>query len=217
MPNWLYESLGFTNIFPFILALVYFRMSPDAYRPFFFLVWLGALNDWFSFLLFHYFHTANFINSGIYALFDFLLIIWLFHNWNKRKSKMIFYLGIAGVVIWAVDNLVMHSLRQINSLFRVYYALIIIYLVILEITEFVFTRRINLLKDSRFIICCGFLFFYSFRAFFETFYLIKLPLSNEFYAGLFYILVAVNAVCNLIYAYAILCLKQKEKYTLSYS
>src|SRR6476646_10800624 len=104
MPHWLNWSLGYFNILPFILTILLYRKVDPVYRPFFILIILGCLNDWISMLTIKHFKTSNSTNSGIYIIFDLLLILLFFYRLRPALKKMLFVLACTGVAIWVADN-----------------------------------------------------------------------------------------------------------------
>lgn len=185
------------------------------YRPFFVLLWIGMINDTFAAILSH--TTGNNIaNSNIYVLVEFALLLLLFYRWNDsvRKRKYWLLLGV-GLAVWILDNFILHSLtRSINSLFRIYYCLIILFMSIDMINRLIVFERKMLIRNARFLISVGFVCYFSFKAFIESFYIFELPFSKAFYANIFFIMSCINVFCNLVYTLAILWIPKRQEFSI---
>jgi hypothetical protein len=205
--------LGYSILIPAIIGLIRFSKINTAYQPFILFCVLDVLNHTLSVVLINVYH-ANTINSNIFILIEAILFVVLFRNWGvfKRRS-LIFYITIAVVALfWIIDNLVWHQLNTVNSLFRIFYSFILIFLSIEQMNVLISSAKKNLLYNSCFLICCGIVIFYSYKATIEVFFLIKLKASISFYSSIFIILVFVNLFVNLIFAWAVLWIPKKPKF-----
>ncbi len=210
------EISSFSILISVLLAFIRYKAGYALYRPFFWFIWIGAFNDTLSVWLVLQ-HKLNTITSNIYVLVEFGIILTLFNHWKEGLFRKRFVLLLAiGMLVWFADNFLLHTLRTTNSIFRVYYSVVILFLSIGHVNQLVVQEKESLLRNPTFLICLAFIFFYSFKAFIETFYIIKPKLSGDFYANLFQILVIVNLLVNLAYAIAILCIPAKRNSTLRY-
>ncbi len=211
--NLLAHYSALSGYLPAIAALIRYKDSPAIYKPFFILLWVGALNDTFGIICGYVFHT-NILNSNIYVLAEFIFLLVIFYRWNGsvRKSKYVFF-GVIGLVVWIADNLVLHNpVRTINSLYRVYYCAVTIFMSIDLINRLIVFERKSLLTNPMFIICISFVFFFSYKAYIESFYILSLSFSEEFYNKVFFILGLINVLSNLVYTVAILCIPKKQEF-----
>jgi hypothetical protein len=216
MSLWLSRIFTFTNLIPAILGITVFRKTDPKYRPFFYFIWFGTLNDLFGMLLVRGFSVSSTPLNSFYILFEFALVVWLFSKWQTGSKKLLLFLLLFGAGVWAYDNLILHTVFRVNSIFRVVYAFIIVYLSIEHINSLVFTGGRKLRTHPSFVICIGFLIYYTYRALLETFYIIDVRFSNSFYTNLFLILSVINGLTNFIYAYVMLCFRTNKKYIYSY-
>jgi len=186
-----------------------------AYRPFIFILCLGFINHTLS-VIFIETTRNNLINSNVYVLFESLLYLCLFKNWGAFNKKNIFFysLFIFLFCLWIYDNLIWHSLATINSFFRIVYSFILIFLSIGQLNKLIVTVKKNLLYNATFLICCGIIIYFSYKATIEVFFFIRLKASDQFYTNILVILIFVNLFVNLIFAWAVLWIPKKQKSTL---
>jgi len=203
-----------------VIGGVRFKQVPKTYRPFIFFCMAAFINDGYGLIASQIFKT-NTVNSNIYVLIESMLLLWLFYNWSddySRKKKNIRFtiIAILFTIVWLVDNLVMHDMTTINSMFRVVYSFVIVLLSIEQINLVFHRERQSILRNARFIICAAFVIFYTYKTIVEVFFMIDLGMSRNFYVQLYYILVLLNLIINLIYALALLWIPRKQRFSLPF-
>lgn len=203
---------GFSIAIAAIIGLVRFRHAAVAYRPFFYIVWLGLLNHTVSLLSVYYFRS-NAINGNIYVLIESLLYIWLFRNWGTfTKSKQLpLLLGAALVGVWLIDNLILHLPTTANAGFRIVNAFVMVFLSIEQLTRLITAFRQDLRHNGLFLICCGVLVYYSYKAVIEVFFLVKTNGSLDLMYNIYAIMVYINCFVNLLFAWAIQWIPKKNQ------
>lgn len=199
-----------------IIGVLKYKPVLKEYRPFIIFIWLGLLNETIS-LIFVFWRKNNSINSNIYVLLEFVLLLYIFYLWNSGKLKQVYTsLLIGGLCIWIIDNILLHSLSERNSLFRVYYSFTVVLLSINHINKlFVFNRK-NLFKNAMFLIYLTFIVYYSYKTFIEVFYIFHIHFSTYFYTRIVLFLLLINFVANLAYAIALLCIPKKQEFIYRY-
>ena len=198
-----------------IIAMIRFKSIISDYYPFIFIIWLGLVNESLS-LIMIYSNRSNAINSNVFVLLEYGLILFQFYKWNDSNSKKYYLLAGLGLLIWIADNFIINSIAQNNSLFRVFYSFVIVFFSIDQVNKMIIYEKGVLLKNAMFIICITFLFYYGCKAFVEAFNVFHSALSNMLLKNLWIILYFVNVIANVLYALAILCLPTKQKFTLPY-
>jgi hypothetical protein len=203
---------GFSIVIAAVIGLVRFRQSAKAYRPFFYVVWLGLLNHSFSLLSVYYFRT-NAVNGNIFVLAEAMLYIWLFGNWGTFRGRKRVGAGllILLVLAWVTDNLLVHTLWSANAGFRIITAFVMIFLAIEQLTKHISNIRQSLLRHPVFVICSGLLIYFSYKAFIEVFFLVETDGSLTFMYHIYTIMVCVNCFVNLTFAWAILWIPKKNQ------
>ncbi len=202
-----------------MIGIFRFGKVLPAYRPFLLFIWVGAGNELLSVVCISV-TDNNVPNSNIYVLMEYLLLLYVFYNWNlakTRKTKIRYLLLLSGgLSAWILDNLVVNSLFTINCTFRVIYSIIILLLSINQINKLTVFAKKKVTGDAMFQICMAFAFYFSYKAFIETFYILEMPFSKPFYLNCFIILLIINLLTNLIYAIAVLCMPTKREFILPY-
>jgi hypothetical protein len=201
-------------VLPALLLLVRWRHLAPPYYPFAVLLWLGTVNEFFSLAMILQ-DRHNMPNSNIYVLVEYLLLVWQFYKWNYWKRSLPIVLLLVGTITWIMDNILLHSLATKNSLFRMIYSAIIVRLSMIQVCK-VITSETHLHKNPQLFICLTFVFYYSFKTFFESINLFDAGISDQFFYWLWLALNIVNLITNLIYAYAVLWIKKKIPFALSY-
>lgn len=202
-----------TDLIPAIAAIVRYRNSPVEYRPFFLMLWFGALSGAVSIGCAYIFRN-NVLNSNIYVLGEFMFLLVLFHRWNHTEQRQKYIiLGVTGIMVWVLDNLLLHSpVKTINSIYRIYYCMVTIFLSIDFINRLIVFEKKKLICNSMFLVCVGFVFLFSYKAYIESFYLLKLSFSAEFRTNVFFIFQCINAFSNLVFTIAIICIPTKQEF-----
>ncbi len=199
-----------------ILGIIRYPSILKEYRPFIFFIWLGLLNEIVS-LIFVFMKKSNSINSNIYVFLEFFLILLLFYMWNSRRIKQVYIsLLLTGFCVWIIDNFLLHSLLERNSLFRVYYSFVIVLLSINQINRLIVDNKKNIFRNAMFLIYLTFIVYYSYKTFIEVFYIFHIKFSIYFYTSIVLFLLFINFVANLAYAIAVLCIPKKREFTLPY-
>jgi hypothetical protein len=198
-----------------IIGISRFRSIAPAYFPFLFIIWLGLFNETLS-LFIIYNNRSNAVNSNIFVLGEYLLILLQFYKWNYHSTLRYYGAAVAGVMVWVIDNCLLHGVSENNSLFRVYYSLAVVFLSINQVNKLIIFEKGNLLRNATFIICIAFLFYFGCKGFIETFNALRFGLSDMFLRNLWIILYFVTFITNLIYAIATLCIPAKQEFTLPY-
>jgi hypothetical protein len=200
-----------------LIGVIRIKSIVHSYRPFVYLCILAVLNEVVSAYSIEQYQT-NVINSNIYILLEFYLLLWLFRNWGLGQRRDLFYtiIGIGFTALWIADNFIIHPFQQFNSIYRVCYAIALIFLSIDQVNFIIVRENRNLLKNASFLICIAILIFYSYKGTVEVFYLLEIKLSNTFYNNLFLILAVINLLANIIYAFAALWMPTKQRFITPY-
>jgi len=202
---------NYSIIIAAIIAIFRFKTIMADYYPFIFFIWLGLFNEILSLLLI-YNYQSNTVNSNIYVLMEYLVLLWQFYKWSDGSSKRYYWLAAFGITVWITDNFILNTISDNNSIFRVFYSFIIIFFSIDKVNNLLIFEYGNLLKHPMFITCITFIFYYGFKAFVESFNMVHLGLNPVILKDLWIILYFVNGTANLLYAIAVLCIPKKIKF-----
>ena len=217
MSSFLLEiALNYSILIAAIIGIIRFKSIIRDYYPFIFIIWLGVFNETLSLVLI-FTLGRNTVNSNIFVLLEYLLIVYQFYKWNNKKGlKKYVILALLGLAVWSADNLVLNSITHNNSLFRAFYSFLVVFFSIDQVNKLVIYERGPLFKNPMFIICITFLLYYGFKAFVESYNLFHLGLSKTLLRDLWIILYFVNGIANLLYALAVLWIPMKVKFILPY-
>ena len=214
----LYElivAFSYSVVIAMTIGLVRLGKILRAYRPFVFILILSFLGELLNTFMALYYKT-NAVSANVYVLFECYLWLWQFQSWGtfKKKPSHLWLLVCALTTVWMVEHIWMQKIWSFSSIFRISYAFVLVFLCIDQLNRMIVNERKNLLRTSRFLICLGIVFFYSYKIMVETFYLFELDLSMAFYSYLYNILVCMNLFVNLVFALAALWIPTRQRFTL---
>lgn len=200
-----------------VIAILRFRKINKAFYPFIFCIWIGCLNEILSFILFEL-RKSSPININIYVLLESLLLITLFKNLKiGDKPKYLFHiLFFSLIVIWVIENFVLGHITKPGIYFRLIYYFIIVFMSLICINNLIASNKKSLLKNSVFLLCLGFILYYTFKVLIYSFWLYGLNSKDVFLLKVFAIMIYINLIANLIYALAIIWMPRKIEYTQQY-
>ena len=179
------------------------------------MIWLGLLNESMS-LAFIFKGTSNTVNSNIFVLLEFLLILFQFYKWNKGNAAKYYLVAFVGILVWVTDNFLLNSIQQNNSVFRVFYSFAALLFSIDQVNRVIIFENSYLKKNAVLLICVTFIFYYGFKACVESFNMFHVGVSRNFLEKLWLILYFVNFITNLLLALAVLWIPTKRKIILHY-
>jgi hypothetical protein len=215
MPIIIYFS-AYSIFFPALIAVIRYRYISRSFYPFIFLVWVGMLNEVLSFQLISHGYQNTF-NTNIYSLAEALLLFLQFYMWKLFISHRYFvWLSCIIFLAWITDNLFLSSIHDYSSYFSVFYSFIIVLLSILMINKVIVAEKSSLFRNSIFLLCSGFVFYFTYNVLIETFWICGLNLSDEFKNRIYMILDYVNLFINMLYAIAILWIPRKQEFIQQY-
>lgn len=200
---------------PALLIFIRKRRISSVYYPFAILLWIGALNELLSLTLIMAGYS-NLINSNIYVLAEFIIIIFQFSIWNYWSARAKYILIFCGSIIWILDNFIFHSIDHNNSLFRMIYSAVVVCLSMEALSRTLLTVHRPVRKHPTILICFSFIIYYSFKAYGESFNVFHPNVDMRFYYNLWIILSVVGLFSNIIYTLSVLCIPRKMPFTIPY-
>ena len=207
--------LTYSILLPAVAGIIRYKSVLKDFRPFFWLLWLGVLNETIS-VVSIYTVRSNTVNSNIYVFLEFGLILLLYYRWNERRVRKFIVLGAVGLLVWLCDNIFINHINDNNSLFREFYSLILVFLSIDVINRILVYDMTEVYKNAMFLIAITFAFYYGFKVYVESFNVLHIGLSRGMLTSLWKILYFVNVVANLIFTIAVLCMPKKQKFIMPY-
>ena len=214
--NVLATLLSFSVAPAAVIAIYKFRQCSANYLPFLICVILALLNEIVSTFL-NYWHIGNSLNANIYVLLEYWLLLWLFYRWHKNKNPWMYLVFGAGLAIeWCIETYWLNGLSQFSVIFRALYAFIMVLLSSGQLSYLLVNQQ-DIHTRPRLILCLAFLMQFSYKTFFELFFAFNIAFSTPFYRKFLLIWGIVNAISNIIYIPALLCIPQKKRYYITFS
>ncbi len=205
---------SYSIVIPAIVGLIRFKKISPSFRPFLWAVWISAFNEVLSKSL-RSVNEPTAINNNIYVLIDGLLLLMFFRNFIYRNSRRIFTLLVILVLsAWVVDNLVFWKITFVSSYYRIIYSLVIVLSAITLINYLLTNSRSQIIREPLFLISTGLIIFYTIKILVEAFWLYGVSLSPQFQGNIYYIMVYVNILKNLLFTLAILWMPRKQIFTM---
>ena len=191
-----------------------FKTIEPAYYFFLILIWVGLINETINFFLSRA-HYSNQVNSNIYSLAQSLLIVLFFNRLGLfERSKWFFYATLCFFILaWFIDNFIL-SAENFSSYFTAVTSFIYVLMSISMINRLIVAEVKFLTRNPVFVICIGFILFFTCALIVEIFWIYGLNASDSFLLGVYLIKTYINIVINLIYALAIIWMPKKRGYTL---
>ena len=189
------------------------RVHPS-YYPLLFSFWLASFNELLSIYL-AINRVTTILNGNIYVLLESILITWYFKRLGIFKHvPVLFYCILTALgMLWTLETFIFNTIYEMSIYYRIFYSSLIVLMSIHTINGFITKSRGALLKHSSFLVCIGFIIFYTYKVIIEAFFLYGLS-SIRFQIVVFDILVYINVVVNFIYALAALWMPKRQAFTL---
>lgn len=194
---------GYSIILPLIIMLFRYRSIYNNTLPIFALIVLGTITE----------IVVNVMFANLYILLEAIVIfrqleIWLESNKSKKLIKWLYFLTPS---IWIIEFFVFKPGSQFLFITIYFSNFFIVLLSIKKLNELTIGSRKDFDKSPEFIFCTGFILFFSFILLTHIFYSHYIHTSRGFKKNIWLILIVVNFITNLIYAYGILKLPAKQK------
>ena len=196
--------------------MIRLRRIDRTYQPFFILLVTGFVNELINGYVVEIRHTSNAINSNIFVLLEWLLILWQFRIWGSFRSmtKAYYALLFLSCSIWITENLVLGHIREFSSYFRFFDSFCIVLLSVNKINFMITHDNRNLLRHPGFLICIGFIIYFIYKIIYEWAYQTSLFGATDVTGKIIELIGYINALTNIIFAIALLKIPAPEKFTL---
>jgi hypothetical protein len=213
----LFVIFSFSIVLAAIIGGIRFRQINPAYYPFIICIWIGLANEILSYVVIKAGHS-NAINNNIYILIESIFFTLQFKRWGLfQYNKWLFpSLIVLFLVAWLVQNLYISKITFFRSEFRILYSFALVLMSISQLNKILSREKKSLLKNSIFLICIGFILYYTYKIIVEAFWVYGLNNSRDFRNNVYLILAYINLIANLIYAMAILWTPTKHRFSLPY-
>ena len=199
------------------IGWVRYKHIGPAFHPFIYCVWIGAVNEIISITTKQTGIQVD-VNNNIYVLLEALLLLGQLKIWGALGHRHHYWLLLLAsvITIWIMENFVFSTIYHTNAWFRLYYSILIVLMAIQVNNLLIISERNRLLRNPVFLVCCGFIIYFTFKILVEICWLYGLAFSSSYQVNIYSIIIWVNLIANLIYALAILWMPAKQRFLLPY-
>ena len=214
MKFYFYLALNSSILIPGIVALIRYKTVDGRYYPFLYCLWVGCINEFLSLYLIIN-EQRTLINHNIYVLLESLLLLLFFFRSGYSFSKnVLFTLWAVFIAVWVSENFIFRSITVNSTYFRIFYSFILVLLSVNTINKKIFTRNKGLLSDATFMICCGFIIYFTYKIIVQAFAIYGFSKQSAFLLNIYIIMYYINFTVNIIYTFAVIWMPRKIKYSL---
>lgn len=198
--------LSLSIVFAVIIGIIRFRKIDPSYYPFIYRVSLSLTVELTRrVLLLQNNYNAATLVTNLFALADFMLFAWLFHNWGLLKRDKALYTGLllSFLIVWCLATFSStKGAFSPNLYFRILYSFALIFFSVTTLNTLIINTRRGMLKNAKFWICIGVIIFYTLFIIICATQLSMLSenVSREFRRKFYDIMVFSNLFVNLLYA-----------------
>ncbi|MBU0561392.1 MAG: hypothetical protein KKG93_17700 [Bacteroidetes bacterium] len=195
---------GYSQIVPFLAALLIRRTDEKAIKVFSYLIIIAAIVNFVG-MYFAFNSVSHLWLYHIYQPIEFAIFVYLFREWETVKDKWHDYIRILIVAFMFVDQLLLEDLNKFGMVGMVVQSLVTVTLASRILWVLYTQSHIPILSDYRFYITAGtFLFFgiNSISYVFINLFHIQIPLFVHSVS---------NISTNLIFAYSFICYYKRKR------
>ena len=158
---------------------------------------------------------SNAANNNIFYLLEALLITTQFFRWDMFEERRNWFPGlqVLFVLFWLLE-VFLFSLFRVSSYFIIFHSFVIVLLSINMINKIVFRESHPLLQHPVFLICMGFIAYFTYAVLVEAFWIFGLTQSRLFRLHIHELLAYINLFVNLLFALAVIWIPMRQQYIL---
>lgn len=209
MPLWLTELFKYSILIAAFLAIFRYKKTDTRYHPFFYMIWIGVINEVISTILI-YNGYYNIINSTIYSFIEAILILWLFYNFKLYSFKIISIITFIIFTAYVIEILYI-KFQDFNSYSRILKGFIIVLISISMVNKLLVEEKNVIVKHPLFILSICFIVYFIMTIVVEAFFVYTLPFTEMFKKNILIITIVLNVIINFIYAFVFLIIPAKNK------
>lgn len=200
-----------------VIGWIRYKKIDRSFLPFLVLTWVGLGAEVISTVQVTL-HDSNAVMYNVYSLAEALLILWQFRRWGlfARHTYLAQALTLLYLSGWCYESFILSTITIINSYFIIGYSFIVVVMSILVISEMVFYEDDRLVRNSKFLICMGFILYFVYAILVEAFWIFGLNHTKSFRVQIYSILAYINLFTNLVFALALLWMPMRLRYILQY-
>jgi len=210
--------VGISSWVPAIAGIYSYKSINQKYKPFVYLLIIYAgFETTGQILIWLKKGQLNSAVMNLFVLIDFIFLYLLFNYWREKSNNFTdLVICISLIVIWIIDNILIHKIYYTNSSFRIIYSIILVIKSIDVINNQISKLNFQITKDPIFIATIFLLVQFAFKTFYETPFAFSLQVSDKIYLYSFIIHLTINFIGYTMFTKAILCMKKSIRLTSSY-
>lgn len=196
---------------PGIISLIRWKEMESTFRPFVFLIWIGCATEVIATYQISLGQTTVILHN-IYFLLESFCILWFFNKTGlfKGQRTLLVVIVTAYASIFLVESLALKKFSMLNTYYIVLYSFITVLMSISTINYLLVNTKTNLLTNGVFIICIGFIVYFTQSALINSFWIYGLTQSRSFLKSIYQVMVFVNLFANITYAVGLLWIPKKQ-------
>ncbi|MGX5820622.1 hypothetical protein ACWKWU_20675 [Chitinophaga lutea] len=223
MSNFIGQLVSFTVAIPLVMGLARMNRIRASFQPFLLLLLMAFTSELVSMISIQL-TQSNTISLNIYTLLEAGVILLQFYAWGflRKKPQLLYLLIVIYLVVWSVENILLGGISTgFSSHFVMVYSLVTVLLSINEINSLITSFSGNLFRDSRFLICAGFIIMGVYSLVTEGLllvahhFIIEDLVTKALAQKIFTLFIIINAFVNIVYAFAVYYMPVREDYYFS--
>lgn len=211
MIYWASVYLSFTVCIAALIAAIRFNKIERLYFPFILCIWIASINEIISFWAAQT-GKSNYANNNIYVLIEGLLIMWQFKKWDIVRNYTFYTITVLLCVTWFYEIHSWSSLQSLHYYYRIFYAAVVVICSINYNNRLFFSPHSNLITNPGFVICTGYILYYTLKLVCDAWWLYNAKPSTEFLTAIFSTMIGSNFLTNLTFILAIIWMPRRPDY-----
>lgn len=194
------------------VALFHFRKMLKRYFPVCIFLAVGSVVDLTSIALV-YAGYNNSVSGNIYVLIELFIMVWLFKKLSNRQTNyFLMIVATTGIVLWILDNLILHSIYANNSFYRMGASALIVLMCLEKLGDITLFHGPDRVLRTDLLIISGLLVYYGFKTFIECFHVFQINVAKSFYVSFWVILAVIRIITYILFSLAILWTPKRTEY-----
>ncbi|MEJ7737719.1 MAG: hypothetical protein WKF97_09860 [Chitinophagaceae bacterium] len=172
--------LSLSVIVPVTVGLVRSRKISVSYQPFLLYLNISLLAECITYLFIKMFKNSA-IPNNVFMLVECNVLLFQFYYWRINKDRKKFFLTLIALCssVWIIENILFAKVTVFGPVFRFLYSFILVLLALNEINFMIVRENKNLFKNSKFLICLGFMIYFLYQILYEGSFFVNVILMNS--------------------------------------
>jgi hypothetical protein len=146
----------------------------------------------------------------MYVLLELGFLLWQFYVWKVIPKSLVFILFGIGLIVWCIEIFGYTTIWGFAGVYRMVYAFMIVVLAVWQMNNVLVNEKKSLIKNSVFLMCSAFIFYYTLKATVEILYLLRVSFADY----VWYVLSYSNMIVVVIYIMAVLRMPTRKAFSL---